>query len=344
VDGETVTGGASRELRRDPVSGRWVLFAAERRRRPHDLGGHGTVPGAAATRCPFCPGHEAETPPEVYADRASPDKADAPGWTTRVVPNKYPAVGGGGAHGPGIEGLQERRDGFGAHEVIIESPEHGAELSELPVEAVERVLRAARARMGELGRDRAMRYVQFFKNHGAAAGASLEHGHAQLIALPLVPAVVEEEMQGAARYAERVGRCVYCDMVAAEGREARRLVYQNDGMTALAPWAPRFPYETWIVPTRHASAFEETDDGSLRALAQALRETLARLRRALDAPHYNFLLHTAPCRSPRLPHYHWHLEIFPRLQPIAGFEWGTGFTINTMPPEEAAADLLQVEI
>ena len=332
------------ELRRDPVTGRWVVIAAARRGRPNDLrlgaGGSNT----RTTSCPFCPGHEAETPPEVYADREPTTPADAPGWSTRVVPNKYPALGPADAAADPDGGLHERRDGLGAHEVIIESTEHGVELSQLPLEAVERLLRAGRERMRDLGRNPGFRYVQFFKNHGPAAGASLEHGHAQLIALPIVPTAIEEEMSGAARYQERVGRCVYCDMLAEDPREGRRLIHRDDEMAVIAPWAPRFPYETWIVPARHESAFEGTGDASLRALARALQETLARLRRLLAAPDYNFIVHTAPCGSPRLPHYHWHVEIFPRVQPIAGFEWGTGFTINTMPPEEAAADLLHVEI
>jgi UDPglucose--hexose-1-phosphate uridylyltransferase len=338
------------ELRRDPVTSRWVLIAADRRDRPHDIHAAGAdavgkqaTAGSSSAACPFCPGNESHTPPEVHADRTN-GRADASGWSTRVVPNKFPAVRPDAGSGAGGDALHGRMDGVGAHEVIIESPEHGVELSELPPEAVERFLRAARGRMRELGRDPRIRYIQFFKNHGAAAGASLEHGHAQLIALPVAPAALEEEWNGAARYWERETRCVYCDMVADTRREGRRLVYDEADMAAIAPWAPRFPYETWIVPHRHESSFEAADDATLRALALALRETLARLRRALHGPHYNFLLHTAPCRAPRLPHYHWHVEIFPRLQPIAGFEWGTGFTINTMPPEEAADCLLQVEI
>lgn len=326
------------------MTGRWVVIAAARRARPNDLASGADASTVAGGSCPFCPGHEAETPPEVYAERDPAAPADSPGWSARVVPNMYPALGPAGAAAPPGGGLYERRDGVGAHEVIIESSEHGAELSQLPLEAVERMLRAGRERSRDLGRDPGFRYVQFFKNHGAAAGASLEHGHAQLVALPLVPTAIEEEMSGAARYGERTGRCVYCDMLAGERPEGRRLIRRDDEMAVLAPWAPRVPYETWIVPARHESAFDKTDDASLRALARALKETLARLRRLLDAPDYNFLVHTAPCRSPRLPHYHWHVEIVPRLQPIAGFEWGTGFTINTMPPEEAAANLLHVEI
>jgi UDPglucose--hexose-1-phosphate uridylyltransferase len=190
----------------------------------------------------------------------------------------------------------------------------------------------------------AVRYVQVFKNHGVAAGASMEHGHAQLIALPIGPAGVREELDGASRYRERTGRCVFCDLLVAERREGSRIVLDDGDVVVLAPWAPRVPHETWLVPARHEAAFEETGDAMLGALARALRETLARLRRALGAPDYNLVLHTAPCGAAPRADYHWHLEVLPRLVTLGGFEWGTGVTINTMPPEEAAETLRRTEI
>jgi UDPglucose--hexose-1-phosphate uridylyltransferase len=327
------------ELRRDPVVGRWVILAADRRFRPRDFDGHREAPGPGGAACPFCPGNESQTTPEVLAFRPHGGGPNGPGWTTRVVPNKYPALQIEGDLDRRGEGIYDRMNGIGAHEVIIESPDHSLELSELEVEDVERVLRAFRERMRDLRNDLRFRYILVFKNYGASAGATLEHGHAQLIATPIIPKAVQEELDGALQHWRLKERCVYCDIVDQERRERSRLVLEEDGFVVLAPFAPRFPFETWILPTRHQAAFEDIEDGSLGPLARALRGTLARLRRLLDRPHYNFLIHTSPCRESRLEHYHWHVEIFPKLAHVAGFEWGTGFYIITTPPEEAAQHL-----
>lgn len=331
------------ELRRDPVVGRWVIIAGDRRHRPRDFDARSTAPPTGPELCPFCPGHEAYTPSEVLAYRPAGGAANGPGWSTRVVPNKFPALQVEGELDRRGEGIYDRMNGIGAHEVIIESPDHTKELSELSVEEIERVLLAARERMRDLRNDMRLRYILVFKNHGEAAGASLEHGHAQLIATPIIPMVVQEELAGSLRHFRSKERCVYCDIVEQELREGRRLVREEDGYLAIAPFAPRFPFETWILPKRHQASYDEVDPGSLAALARLLKETLGRLRRALDKPDYNFLIHTAPCREAPLDHYHWHLEIFPKLAHVAGFEWGTGFYINTTSPEESAKFLREME-
>ncbi len=331
------------ELRRDPVVGRWVIIAEDRRFRPRDFDGQKNPPTAGPELCPFCPGHESFTTPEVLAYRAPGGSPNGPGWTTRVVPNKFPALQIEGELDRRGEGIYDRMNGIGAHEVIIESPDHTKELSELPAEAIERILLAFRERMRDLRNDLRFRYILVFKNHGAAAGASLEHGHAQLIATPIIPKVVQEELDGALQHFRMKERCVYCDMVEQELREGRRLVREEDGFVAIAPFAPRFPFETWILPKRHQASFDEMEPSQMAALARLLKDTLGRLRRALDKPNYNFLLHTSPCREASLEHYHWHLEIFPKLTHVAGFEWGTGFYINTTSPEESATFLREME-
>jgi UDPglucose--hexose-1-phosphate uridylyltransferase len=331
------------ELRRDPVVGRWVIIASDRRFRPRDFDTQRGTPPTGPELCPFCPGHESYTPPEILAYRAPGAPANGPGWWTRVVPNKFPALQIEGELERRGEGIYDRMNGIGAHEVIIESPDHTKELSELTAEEIERVLIAFRERMRDLKNDLRIRYILVFKNHGAGAGASLEHGHAQLIATPIIPEVVQEELDGALQHYRLKERCVYCDMVEQDLRDGRRLVREEDGFVAIAPFAPRFSFETWILPKRHQASFDEADPGSMSALARILRDTLARLRRALDKPNYNFLIHTAPCREPHLEHYHWHLEIFPKLAHVAGFEWGTGFYINTTPPEESAKYLREME-
>jgi len=325
------------------VVGRWVIIAAERRFRPRDFDVHGNAAPTGPDVCPFCPGHESYTTPEVLAYRPPGSPANGPGWTTRVVSNKFPALQVEGELDRRGEGIYDRMNGIGAHEVIIESPDHTKELSELSVEEIERVLLAFRERMRDLKNDLRFRYIQVFKNHGAAAGASLEHGHAQLIATPIIPKTVQEELDGSLRHFQQKERCVYCDIVEQELREGRRLVRDEEGFVAIAPFAPRFSFETWILPKRHQASFDEMEPEGLSALARVLRDTLGRLRRALDGPSYNFLIHTAPCREPHLEHYHWHLEIFPKLAHVAGFEWGTGFYINTTPPEESAKYLRELE-
>ena len=325
------------ELRKDPVVGRWVIISTERGRRPSDFPSQPVQ--AQGGNCVFCSHNEAKTPPEILAVR-SPDSApNAPGWSLRVVPNKFPALRIEGELEPSGEGLYDRMNGVGAHEVVIETPEHAATLATLPADAVADVLLAYRERVVDLKKDPRFAYILVFKNHGAAAGASLEHPHSQLIATPIIPLMVSEELKGGAEYYEMKERCVWCDVIRQERRSRRRVITEAHGFIALAPFAPRFPFETWIMPTHHRSAFEETGMEELRGLAEVLGEFLRRMDRVLQRPPFNFMLHTAPLREGPLDHFHWHLEIIPKLTSVAGYEWGTGFFINPVPPEDAAAAL-----
>jgi UDPglucose--hexose-1-phosphate uridylyltransferase len=325
------------ELRKDPVVGRWVIISTERGRRPSDFT---TEPvRARGGNCVFCPGNEPKTPHEILAGRAPDSPADTPGWSFRVVPNKFPALRIEGELEPSGEGLYDRMNGVGAHEVVIETPEHAATLATLPVDTVADVLLAYRDRVVDLKKDPRFEYILVFKNHGAAAGASLEHPHSQLIATPIIPIMVLEELKGAAEYYAIKERCVWCDIVRQERRAQRRLVTERHGFMAVAPFAPRFPFETWILPTVHRSAFEETGIDALRGLAEVLGDFLRRIDQVLQHPPYNFMLHTAPLREGPLDHFHWHLEIIPKLTNVAGYEWGSGFFINPVPPEDAAAAL-----
>jgi UDPglucose--hexose-1-phosphate uridylyltransferase len=237
------------ELRKDPVVGRWVIISTERARRPSDFVAEATPPRTGL--CPFCAGNEEQTPPEILAGRAPNLAADGPGWTYRVVPNKYPALRIEGDLEAVGEGLFDRMNGVGAHEVIIETPAHHASLATMSVDEVTDVLRAYRERVLDLKKDPRFAYVLVFKNHGEAAGASLEHPHSQLIATPIIPIMVREELEGAADYYARKERCVWCDILRQERRAQRRLIAERGGFVALAPYAPRFPCETWIIPARH---------------------------------------------------------------------------------------------
>ncbi len=319
------------ELRKDPVLGRWVIIATERARRPSDFAAPAPPEPGPARPCPFCPGNERETPPEITRRPAGNS-----GWAVRVVPNRFPALDSGGEPVRRGAGIYDRIAGVGAHEVVIETPDHDAGLADLGPDRLAVVLDVYRERAVALAGDPRLRYVLVFKNHGPGAGASLSHCHAQIIATPVVPVLVEEELAGAARYFEFRKRCVYCDVVRQELRDRSRLVYENDGFVVVAPFASRFPFETWLVPRRHFASFEELDPGLTGHLADALDRTLVRLRATLGDPDYNFFFHVAPGNGPGPEHYHFHVELMPKLTRVAGFEVGSGFYINPVPPEDAA--------
>lgn len=284
----------------------------------------------------FCGGQEHRTPDEVWALRPGRGEANTPGWLLRVVPNKFPALRIEGELEPSAEGMFDRMNGIGAHEVIVESPDHDAVIEQLPVPHLAEVFRAYRDRINDLAKDPRLEYVMVFKNHGDPAGASLEHTHSQLIATPVVPLMVEEELAGALQHLKLRQRCIWCDIIRQERQARTRIVFEHDGFVALAPFAPRFPFETWVLPAAHRSRYEETPAEALTGLATVVAGVLGRMRTFLDDPPYNFMLHSAPLRRPALDHFHWHLEIIPKLTRVAGFEWGTGFFINPTPPEEAA--------
>ncbi|WP_435016109.1 galactose-1-phosphate uridylyltransferase [Tundrisphaera sp. TA3] len=323
------------ELRKDPIVGRWVIIAIERAKRPHDFR-HQDQSFAEAGSCPFCEGNEDKTPPEILARRERGSGPGGPGWRVRVVPNKYPALMVEGSLNKRGEGIYDRMTGIGAHEVIIESPEHKVSLTELPQETIIEVFEVYRDRLVDLRKDPRLVHGIIFKNVGPAAGASLEHTHSQLIVTPTVPITVQEEINGGLEFFRYRGRCIYCDMVQQEQSTKSRVVLETEHFTAFCPYASRFPFETWIVPNLHASHYETIAGPDIADVGRTLDTVLKKLEKALDSPPYNYIIHTAPFDQPELAHYHWHIEIIPRLTRVAGFEWGSGFYINPVPPEDAA--------
>jgi UDPglucose--hexose-1-phosphate uridylyltransferase len=335
------------ELRKDPIVGRWVIISTDRAKRPTDfIREQNKMKGGF---CPFCYGNENKTPPEILAYRPNPNNGpapakDSPGWTVRVVPNKFPALGIEGNLNRAAEGMFDRMNGIGAHEVIIETPDHNLSLATMPDKRVEDTLWAFRDRILDLRQDKRFKYVLIFKNHGEAAGASLEHAHSQLIALPIVPKQVVEELEGAKQYYIYKERCVFCDIVRQELEDGSRIVGENENFVTLAPYAPRFPFETWVLPKRHESAFENSSSGMFEGLAKSIKNLLAKANNVLDNPAYNLVIHTSPVQDPTNDYYHWHIEFMPKLTKTAGFEWGTGFYINPTPPEEAARFLREASV
>ena len=340
------------ELRRDPILGRWNIIAAERAGRPSDFHHEPTTPRGGF--CPFDEGHEDKTPPEVLAYREPGTQPDTPGWRVRVVSNLYPALRIEGDLDKKGVGMYDRMQGIGAHEIIIEAPEHIVSPTSLSPERFADVIRAYKDRLNDLMGDPRFKFGIVFKNVGSAAGASLEHSHSQLILTPVVPNVIARELRGALEFYNFRGRCIFCDIVRQEHEQGVRVVIDDPDFLVFEPFASRFPFETWLIPTRHESQFERITSHQISRLAAVLLDTLRRLEATLEAPPYNYIVHSAPFRvqdaevfrgalgpppiteGGGLEHYHWHIEIIPRLTRVAGFEWGTGLYINPVPPETSA--------
>jgi UDPglucose--hexose-1-phosphate uridylyltransferase len=328
-------------LRYDMTTQDWVIFAPERTRRPRDLKERSPVP-AAEGLCPFCPGNESLAGPEIYALRGG-TAPNTPGWSVRVVPNKFPALRIEEEHVRQKEGsLFHRMGGCGAHEVIIETPEHDRFLADQPADHVEFVLRALQLRFNDLMRDSRFLAIVLFKNHGEGAGTSLRHPHWQLIATPVVPRTLRLKHAVATEYFDQTGNCLYCDLLEEELAVEERVIGQNDAFAAIVPYAARTPFETWILPKTHQSSFGWVQPAHFRPLAELLKTVLRKLYTGLENPAFNLTINTAPRGDEDKRYFLWHVEILPRMTKPAGFELGSGMAINTVLPEDAAKYLREV--
>ncbi len=339
------------ELRRDPIIGRWVIIAVERARRPK---GMRISPSAAGEKeCPFCEGKEGMTPQEIFAIRREGTAANTRGWQVRVVPSRTPFLKIEGEITHRGKGLYDVINGVGAHEVIVETPQHIENIADLDEVQIAKGITCWIHRFLDLARDERFKYVQIFKNYGSPSGeATTGHARSQLIATPITPKRIKEELRGAKRYFDYHERCVFCDIIRQETETDKRVVAEADGFIALAPYASRFPFETWILPKEHGCDFSHMSVENRLYLGRMIKKIIGKLKNGLDDPPYSFVLHTAPFRHPKAKagywktiedDYHWHLEIIPRLTHTAGFEWGTGFYICPIAPEEAARYLREVE-
>ena len=284
--------------------------------------------------CPFCAGNEAFTPPEVWADRDPKTLADTPGWSIRVVPNKYPAVEDCSGWSRDEEGLYLSWSGFGVHEVIVETPEHVLDIASLSTVKFGKILHAYRARLRVWQNDPRWSYVFIYKNQGERAGATIEHIHSQLIALPLLPDEIRAEMEGLRGHFEATGQCLYCELVKREAGSSR-LVLESGGFIAFCPFAPRFGYEIWVLPKIHASSLAQSSDREIAALAVLLRTLIAKLNLVQANAPFNYVIHSAPAGGVAA-NYHWQIKILPQFSRAAGFEWGSGIHMNPVSPEAAA--------
>jgi UDPglucose--hexose-1-phosphate uridylyltransferase len=327
------------ELRRDPVSGRWVVIAPERWRGglvDQAFDRAAAVGATGGDLCPFCEGHEGIAGRELLAWRAPGSGHDGPGWEVRVVPNRMPALTVERDLGEPADALFQALGGLGADEVIIESPDHHASLATMTTEAIARVLWAWRERMRDLRRDFRLRSFVVIKNVGAAAGATLDHPHSQLLALPIVPQHLRDELDGARVHHEQTRHCVFCDIAEREMASDRRVVSSDAQSIAFAPFAARVPFEMCVMPRIHRAAFDSEPDGVLTSVAERLGDLMRRLRTTLASPPLTMLLHTAPVGEEGSASYHWHLEILPRLGPVNGRAIDGGIHINDVSPEDAA--------
>lgn len=334
------------QYRQDPLSLRWAIVGSERAARPQDFVER-TVRRRDAS-CPFCAGHEAQTPPALQEYPPLNGRAKQVPWQVRVVPNKYPALSTDAANdfaagqtslGSPNGSLHRQFSGFGQHEVIIESPEHRTSLTELSPAEQMLVWQAYQDRLRSLRADGRFRYVQIFKNVGAAAGASLEHSHSQVVALPITPDDVQKEVERFAQHRRKTGNSLLSQVINEELASGERIVAHTERLVAFCPWASRFPYQVCIAPREQASTIEQLDASELGEVVAMVHDVIGRIERALPQPAYNVILHTEPFDIASHDHYHWHIEIFPRLTKAAGFEWSTGCWLNPHPPEQAAAGL-----
>ncbi|MBP7216080.1 MAG: galactose-1-phosphate uridylyltransferase [Candidatus Omnitrophica bacterium] len=336
------------ELRKDPIIGRWVIVATERSKRPDQFSS--AQEGPVEKPCPFCEGSESQTPPEIYAIRTRSAAANKPGWDLRVVPSISPFLGIEGDLGQRGKGLYDVMNGIGAHEVIIETNQHIGNMADLSEDQISKVITCYIDRLKDLEKDLRFRYVLVFKNHGWTAGAGrVKHSRSQLIATPVNPKRVKEELVGARNYYMYHERCIFCDLIKQELASKDRLILEIDGFIAITPFAARFPFEIWILPKKHSCDFTVMDMPGRIELARIMKQVLSKLKVGLNDPPYNYILHTAPFRRPQQGYwktinedYHWHIEIMPRLTRVAGFEWGTGFYICPLSPEDAAKFLREV--
>ncbi|HLG19037.1 MAG TPA: galactose-1-phosphate uridylyltransferase [Bdellovibrionota bacterium] len=329
------------EFRKSTITGRWVIIAEERSNRPNAFR-HYPIEDDPAESCPFCPGHEQMTPAPVLTYSAPGGTNSA--WSLRVVPNRFPALRIEGELDQRPSGIYDKMHGLGAHEVVVETPEHQTDMAHYGLPQMVQVFQAYRDRMSDLFKDRRFTYVLAFKNFGSAAGATLSHSHSQLIALPVLPTQLEREIAGASKYHEFRGRCFFCDAVAQELIAGERIVVQNDHFVAFTPFASRFPFELQIIPKTHGAFYWTLTRNQMEGFAEILRDVLRRYKLALKNPPYSYMIHTAPpdYRTPEV--FHWHAEIMPKLTEVGGFEWGSGFYINPKPPEEAARILRELEL
>ncbi|MFA5335563.1 MAG: galactose-1-phosphate uridylyltransferase [Candidatus Omnitrophota bacterium] len=340
------------ELRENPATKRWVIIATERAKRPEDF--KKNIPAVPEippfdAKCPFCEGNEALGGEEIFAIRSAGTKPMEKGWQVRVIPNKYPVLVPP-VKGSPVEpkrhksGIYLHMEGTGKHELVIENPAHNKCIATMGAGEVSNIIKAYHERYIALDWDPAYKIVTIFKNHGSRAGASQQHAHSQIVATSFIPLHERFAIEAAQRYYDELGRCVFCDIIKNELAEKERLVMQNEKFVAFVPYAAMLPYEVCIIPLKHATTFADLQPQDIEPLAQILRGVLAKFYHGMNNPDLNYIIRTVPHHSAGEPYYHWHIQVLPRLTTPAGFEIGSGITVNVALPEESAKFLREFKL
>ena len=331
-------------LRQNPITKQWVIFAPERAQRPIDF----IHPSSQrhqrneAVKCPFCRGHETETPPEVDSFRKPGTKPNTPGWAIRVVPNKYPALT---PKPPSVrvktQSIETEIPGQGQHEVVIFSANHADTIQSISAQNRFQLLTMLQQRIKKTSAVKFIKYIQVIGNLGREAGASLSHPHLQIFSLPLLPQQFADELKQTKKYYQAHRKCLYCELT--RKLPAERIIWEDAEIVCFEPFAPSSPFETWIMPKTHQSRFEETNPKTLQSFSESLKQLLTRASRLLQNPPYNFYFHTLPVQEKKYEKsFHWYLVFKPFIYKIAGFELSTGVFINSLLPEKAAEFLKKV--
>ncbi|MGA2414297.1 MAG: galactose-1-phosphate uridylyltransferase [Candidatus Sulfotelmatobacter sp.] len=330
------------ELRQNFFTKEWVIIATERAKRPEELVVHRAVQSLPAFEesCPFCPGNEDKTPHETLR---FPKHSNEP-WAVRVIPNKFAALDSLAQPTRNLQHLRRRVEGFGFHEVIIDSPNHSCPMALLPDTHVAKILGVYKERYNSLTADQRVQHVTIFKNHGADAGASMAHPHSQLIATPVIPSQVRHRLHEALRHYDDAGECMFCHMVEREVEDQTRIVLKSEFFAAMELFASPTPFATHIFPLRHMATFGEISTAEVSDLARVLRTLLAKIYNGLENPDLNYTIRSGPSDYAGARHFHWYLSVIPRLTRTAGFELGSGMFINSVLPEAAAEFLRNVHV
>ena len=330
------------ELRQNFMTKEWVVIATERAKRPDQMAvKREAKPGVSfSEKCPFCPGHESQTPPEIL--RLPEENGN--GWKARVVPNKFAALSPDCPPERTIRRSRRSMGGFGEHDVIVETPDHSLAMAMMPDSQVADILRIYKIRHDQLSLDPRVAQVIIFKNHGTDAGTSLEHPHSQLIATPVISYQVRQRFQEAMQHFDDFGCCMFCQIIEEELEEQKRVVLTSEHFVAIELFASPAPFCTHIYPRRHMASFSDVSAKEIADLGRVLRTVLAKLYHGLQNPDFNFTIRTAPAECVGVRYFHWYMSVIPRLTRTAGFELGSGMFINTVIPEEAAEFLRNVKV
>ncbi len=335
-----------KEIRKEVFTGHWVVFNSALKEKVFEFWKERHYEKAKLTECSFCEGHEGETPAENLAYRKVNSQKDGPGWWIRAFENKAAVLQPDEELDKRPSGIYDVITGFGIHEIIVETPEHKTQLEELPFNQVRDVLWAYKERISELKKDKRFKYITVFKNFGLGTYGSMEHSHSQILATPITPRKIKEELIQAKNYYNDKERCLFCDVIKHELKLKERVVLETPLFVAITPFASLSPYEIFILPKQHHSVYEDISPTMANDLTETVIMVLKKLAVLLSVPPYTMAIHTAPNLIPRPGYwstinydYHWHIEISPRLFRMSGLEWGTGFFFNPVLPEVAAEEL-----